>query len=166
MATVQSKDAKACFVFDGDFNAHHVEWLGSVSPTDCHGIAAHDFANSSGCQQLVDGPTHTCGNRLDLVLTDVPGAVGVEVRAPIGTLDHSALCVDLTLEQQVPQFSVRREFYLKGRVCWDAVRDDLTAASWGAVYRSPKPEVAFSDVLLDVVRRRVPSKVLRMRSTD
>ena len=60
--------------------------------------------------------------------------------------------MDLILEQQVPQFSVRKEVYLKGRVCWDAVRDDLDAASWGAVYRPPEPEVAFSGVLLDVVR--------------
>ena len=92
--------------------------------------------------------------------------VDVQVRAPIGSSDHRALRVDLTLEQQVPQFSVRKEVYLKGRVCWDAVRDDLAAASWGDVYRSPEPEVAFADVLLNVVRRRVPSKVLRMRSTD
>ena len=114
----------------------------------------------------MDGPTHAYGNRLDLVLTDVPGVVDVKVCAPIGRSDHCALRVDLTLKQQVPQFSVRREVYLKGRVCWDAVRDDLAAISWGAVYRSPEPEVAFADVLLDVVRRRVLSKVHRMRSTD
>ena len=58
MAEAQSRDAKESFVFVGDFNAHHVEWLESVSDTDVHGTAAHDFAFASGCRQLVDGPTH------------------------------------------------------------------------------------------------------------
>ena len=52
----ENKTTKTSFVFAGDFHAHHVEWLDSVSFTDCHGIAARDFATSIGCQQLVDGP--------------------------------------------------------------------------------------------------------------
>ena len=79
MATIQESDSKASFVFMGDFNAHHIEWLRSVSPTDGHGRAAFDFANLSGCDQLVDCPTHVSGNCLDLLLTDVPGVVNVSV---------------------------------------------------------------------------------------
>ena len=37
MARVQSVDDKAVFVFVGDANAHHSEWLESASPTDRHG---------------------------------------------------------------------------------------------------------------------------------
>ena len=43
MARVQSVDDKAVFVFLGDANAHHPEWLGSVSSTDRHGRDALDF---------------------------------------------------------------------------------------------------------------------------
>ncbi len=74
-AMIQDQDRKAAFVSVGDYNAHHREWLESVSPTDSHDRAALDFANISGCSQLV-GPTHLAGNQLDLVLTDVPEAVG------------------------------------------------------------------------------------------
>ncbi len=70
MAMIQDDDRKAAFVFVGDYNAHHREWLESVSPNDSHGRAALDFANVSGCSQLVVGPMHLAGNRLDLVLTD------------------------------------------------------------------------------------------------
>ncbi len=58
MSVIQDDDRKAAFVFVGDFNAHHREWLESVSPTDSHGRAALHFANVSGCSQLVAGPTH------------------------------------------------------------------------------------------------------------
>ena len=58
MAATQKDDQKAVFIFVGDFNAHHWEWLTSVSPTDAHGRAALDFANVSGCTQLVSGPIH------------------------------------------------------------------------------------------------------------
>ena len=53
MADVQQADRKSSFVFVGDFNAHHREWLGSVSQTDAHGRCLLDFATSSGCEQLV-----------------------------------------------------------------------------------------------------------------
>ena len=49
MARVQSVDDKAVFV--GDINAHHSEWLESVSPTDRHGHDAPDFCNLLGCEQ-------------------------------------------------------------------------------------------------------------------
>ncbi len=55
LAVIEDEDQKAAFVFIGDYNAHHREWLESVSPADSHGCAALDFANVSGCSQLVMG---------------------------------------------------------------------------------------------------------------
>ncbi len=71
VSVIQDDDQKAAFVFIGDFNAHHREWLKSISPTDSYSRAALDFGNVSGCSQLVAGPMHLAGNRLDLVLTDI-----------------------------------------------------------------------------------------------
>ena len=59
VARVQSVDDKTVFVFVGDSNAHHSEWLESVSPTYRHGRDALDFCNLSGCEQLVLGPILT-----------------------------------------------------------------------------------------------------------
>ena len=39
MAAVQSEDVRASFLFVGDVNGHHQEWLGSTT-TNHHGIAA------------------------------------------------------------------------------------------------------------------------------
>ena len=75
MAAVYAADARASFLFLGDFNGHHQEWLGSTT-TNRHGVAALDFATVSGCAQLVVGPTHARGGTLDLLMTDVPDLVG------------------------------------------------------------------------------------------
>ena len=58
MAAVQAEDVRESFLFVGDLNGHHQEWLGSTT-TNRLGVAAFDFANVSGCDQLVVGqPMH------------------------------------------------------------------------------------------------------------
>ena len=75
MAAVQAGDFRASFLFVGDLNGHHQEWLGSMT-TNRHGVAAFDFATVSGCDQSVVGPTHARGGTLDLLMTDVPDSTG------------------------------------------------------------------------------------------
>ena len=71
MAAVLVEDVRVSFLFVGDLNIHHREWLGSTT-TNCHGVAAFDFTTVSGRYQLVVGPTHEVGRTLDLLMTDVP----------------------------------------------------------------------------------------------
>ena len=52
MASVQTEDIRASFLFVGDLNGHHQEWLGSTT-ANRHGVAAFDFATVSGYDQLV-----------------------------------------------------------------------------------------------------------------
>ena len=59
------RDARASFLFVGDSNGHHQEWLGSTT-TNRHGVAAVDFATVSGYDQLVIDPTHAHRETLDL----------------------------------------------------------------------------------------------------
>ncbi len=70
----------------------------------------------AGCSQLVAGPSHLAGNRLDLVLTDVPDTVKVTTLAPLGTSDHSAISIQLSLRQNIPAYTVTKEVFLKGHV--------------------------------------------------
>ena len=53
MAAVQAADARASFLFVGDLNGHHQEWLGS-STTNRHGVATLEFATVSGCDRGSD----------------------------------------------------------------------------------------------------------------
>ena len=50
------EDVLASFLFVGDLNGHHQEWLGSTT-TNHHGVAAIDFTTASGCDHLVVGGT-------------------------------------------------------------------------------------------------------------
>ena len=60
MAAVLAEDVRASFLFVGNFNGHHQEWLSSTT-TNRHGVAAFDFATVSGCDQLVVGVPPTSG---------------------------------------------------------------------------------------------------------
>ena len=60
MAAVKAADARASFLFVGDLNGRHQEWLGSTT-MNRHGVAALDFVTVSGCDQLEIGPTHARG---------------------------------------------------------------------------------------------------------
>ena len=109
MASIQENDRKAAFLFVGDFNAHHRDWLNSVSPSDCHGLRAIDFSTESGCDQLIQRPTHRSGNTLELIFTDVPGVVTRNVGIPIGTSDHSFVSAIIRTEQVVPKVCSSRK---------------------------------------------------------
>ena len=98
MAAVLAEDARASFLFVGDLNGHHQEWLGSPT-TNRHGVAAFDFATVSGCDQLVVGTTHARGGPLDLLMTDVRDF----------------------LTQAVPNLCVSRKVFLKHQVNWNTL---------------------------------------------
>ena len=115
MAAVQAEDVRASFLFVGDLNGHHQEWLGSTT-TNRHGVAAFDFATVSGCHQLVVGPTHAPGGTLDLLMTDVPDLVRVAIVAPIGNSDHSSLSTVISMAQAVPNLCMSRKVLLKHQV--------------------------------------------------
>ena len=115
MAAVQAADARASFIFVGDLNGHHQQWLGSTT-TNRHGVAALDFATVSGCDQLVIGPTRSRGGTIDLLMTGVPDLVRVGVVAPLGNSDHSSLSIAISMAQAIPNLCVSRRAPLKHRV--------------------------------------------------
>ena len=102
MAAIQENDRKASFVFIGDFNAHHKEWLNSISQTDCHGLRALDFSSESGCDQIIHSLTHRSGNCFDLIFADTPGVVAGNVGSPVGTSDHCYVSAKIKTEHAVP----------------------------------------------------------------
>ena len=123
MAAMQAEDVRASFMFAGDLNGHHQEWLGSTT-SNRHGVAAFDFATVSGCDQLVVGPTHARSRTLDL-MTDVPDHqvkfLFLAVVAPTGNSDHSSLSAVISMAQAVPNFPVRKKVFQKHQVNWNTV---------------------------------------------
>ena len=166
MSSIQENDRKAAFIFVGDFNAHHREWLNSVSPTDRHGLSALDFATQSGCEQLIQRPTHRSGNTLDLLFTDVPGVVSSNVGTPIGTSDHTFISAIIRTEQVVPEVSSSRKIYLKSQANWVAVQRDLKHLNWSNLLHQDDASEPLSADCLEIIDRHVPSRTVTFRNKD
>ena len=128
MAAVQAEDVRYSFLFVGDLNGHHQEWLGSAT-TNRHGVAAFGFTTVSGCDQLVVGPTHTRAGTLDLLMTEVPDLVRVSNVSPIGNSDHSSLSAVISMAQAVPNLCVSRKVFLKHQVNWNTVCGEIAGST-------------------------------------
>ena len=138
MAAVQAEDVRSSFLFVGDLNGHHQEWLGSMT-TNRHGVAAFDFATVSGCDQLVVAPTHASGGTLDLLMTDVPDLSRIAVVAPIGNSDHSSLSAFISMDQAVLNLCVSRKVFLKHQVNWNTVCSAIRELPWHNIWLSDNP---------------------------
>ena len=82
--------------------------------------------------QLVRCPTHIAGNRLDLVMTEVPDIVDVFFGTPLGTSDHCFVCCVLRVEQSVLEYHIRSTVFLKHHTNWT-----MSAVQSGALLVAP-----------------------------
>ena len=166
MAAVQAEDVHASFLFVGDSNGHHKEWLGSAT-TNRHGVASFGFTSQlSGCDQLVVGPTHARGGTLDLLMTDVPDLLRVSAVARIGNSDHSSLSAVISMAQAVPNLCVSRKVFLKHQVNWNTVCVAMQDLPWRSIWSAHNSVEALNEHLLLLVGRFVPTKIIRVRNKD
>ena len=165
MAGVQAENMRASFLFVGDLNGHHQEWLGSTV-TNRHGVAAFDFATVSGCVEFVVGPTHARGGTLYLLMTDVPDLVWDSVAAPIGNSDHSSLSAVISMAQVVSSLCVSRKVFLKHQVNWNTVCGAMQDLPWCNTWSADNRVDVLNEHLLQLVGRFVPTKVIRVRNKD
>ena len=138
----------------------------SLSPTDRNCREALEFCNLSGCAHLIHCPTNIVGNRLDLVMTDVPDVVDVFFGTPLqGTSDHFFVSCVLWVEQSVPN-NIRNTYFLKHHTNWDNVRCAVRSCTWYTILKSADPLDAFDRAIGEIIGRLVPTTVLRSTSED
>ena len=166
IASIQENDRKAAFLFVGDFNAHHRECLNSVSPTDHHGLRAIDFSTESGCDQLIQRPTHRSGSTLYLIFTDVPGVITSNVGSPVGTSDHTYISAHTRTKQVVPEIPSSRKIYLKSQGDWNGVQSDLSQLNWPHFYCQDDSIEPLNNVFVEIIDRCIPSRVVTFRNKD
>ena len=111
-----SKIADAVIV-RGNLNVHHQSWLRFSSHDSARGRLLKDICDVHGLRQLVTQPTRG-EYLLDLVLSDIPNKLQIEVRSKIA--DHACILV------KVPDVVETRTF--EARVVWKY--DD---ANWQAM---------------------------------
>ena len=143
---MQAEDIRVSFLFVGDLNGHHQEWLGSTT-ANRHGVAAFDFATVSGCDQLIVGPIYVRRGTLHLLMTDVRDLVRVAVVAPIGNSDHSSLSAVISMAQVVPNLSLSRKVLMKHQVNWNTACGAIRGLPWRNIWIADNPVEVLNEYL-------------------
>ena len=97
----------------GDFNLPDIDWptLNSDSPVSNNFC---EFVFESNLTQLVESSTHTCGNILDLVLTNSPEYVTLLTVHPQDlqciASDHSLITFTASFKRSVPSSTIKEVF--------------------------------------------------------
>ena len=155
MAAVQAEHVRTSFLFVGDLNGHHREWLGSTT-TNRYGVTTFYFANVSRCDQLVVGSTHARYGTPDLLMTDIHDLVPVPAVAPIGNADHSSLSVVISISQAVPNLYVRNMFFHHG-INWNAVCGVIQDLPWRNIWSADNHVKLLNEHMSLLVGRCVPT---------
>ena len=100
----------------GDFNLPEINWS-TLSGNSAASDNFCEFIFDSNLTQLVDTPTHTCGNMLDLVLTNCPEQISnLLVHPPqyqCVSSDHHLITFSVALRHCIPSPSIREVFNFK-----------------------------------------------------
>ena len=132
----------------GDFNVHHVEWLGSRS-SDSAGTHVYNFSLTQSLTQIIDFPTRYPDNSqhspslLDLCLVSNPSLFSVSCHSPLGYSDHALISINLELG---PKFGIEspyhRTSYNYFQADWDSFRDFLRDGPWNVFFSLPAEDCA------------------------
>ena len=145
----------------GDMNVHHASWLSS-SCTTAAGEALRDIAADCSLKQMVRGPTHIHGNRLDLVLTSMPDITSVTVGQRV--TDHDMILARLRMP--MPKTTeITRKVHNFGKADWALLHDSIIEEDWGSIGTANVSDAAesFTNQLRTLIDAAIPQKVVQER---
>ena len=106
----------------GDLNLPDVPW--SDGEARGRGAVVLEAATEALMEQLVDFPTHTRGNILDVIITNVPERIfDVEDVGRLGKSDHCMMSAKVSIMNKEPVKQVQRQNWAKAN--WAAMERDL-----------------------------------------
>ena len=109
---------------------------------------------------------HIAGNRLDLMLTNIPDIVDAFVDTPLSTSDHCFVICVLCVEQSLPVYNVRSTIFVNHRTNCDSIRSAVRNFTWSTILKAADSLVAFNQAIGEVIGRYVSITVLHSRSGD
>jgi hypothetical protein len=121
------RSAEKNSVFIGDFNLPDIDWqTGAAGSRSSDAIV--EAATAAGLRQLVEFPTHTRGNVLDLVTTNVPERVeNVREGERVGRSDHVVVQCELTMDRNSNN-RIKVKNWSKAE--WKSIRDGIKNTVW------------------------------------
>jgi hypothetical protein len=142
----------------GDFNLPGVDWTTGYCRANERQIV--DVMEDKFMAQMVDFPTHTKGNILDLVITNMPERI-LEVREEgrLGKSDHSILVVEVSVGKGEEK---KEEVKYDWRGAdWQEMHSLLRERKWQQEIRAADTEKAwniFAEKIKEVTEKCVPVK--------
>ena len=88
-------------------------------------------------------PSHISGNRLDLVMTNVPDIVDVVVGTRLRTSDHCFVSCVLHVEQSVLEYNVNSTVLSQHRMNLDSVHSAVRSFTYSTLLKQADPLVMF-----------------------
>lgn len=161
---LQSKTNATTTLLAGDYNAHHREWLQSIRDTDDPGQQTLTLCTTQGLTQLVNGATHQKGNRLDLIMCDMPHLCSEVLITPeVGSSDHYLLKTSVALSA-IQEPAAPRQVWIYSRADWDGMREELAAMNWDNMLNPNDPELSctrMTKAILTAMEHHIPQRTLR-----
>jgi hypothetical protein len=111
----------------GDFNLPNIQWetgqaRGKVDEELLEAIQA------AGLDQLIDFPTHTRGNILDLILTNIPDRIhNIEDKGRLGRSDHCVISFEVDMAITKKQPTVIKNWKTAD---WQSIRAGISNTVW------------------------------------
>ena len=145
-------------IFIGDFNLPEIDWENGFA----RGRAAvlMEAAENTLMEQMVTFTTHIRGNRLDLLLTNVPErVVDVQEAGRLGHSDHSMILAKVNLNrQEVRKTKAQLDW---NRADWTSMKADMAGVNWREELQNKSGSEAwdtFRDLLNSTVDKHVPER--------
>ena len=150
----------------GDFKLPGIDWVNGVANGGDEGFvqALHENLFS----QLVEFPTHTKGNCLDLIVSNIPERIGnISEVGRLGKSDHCIIQFELAVSHKIVKEKIKTKNWK--RADWDRINIELEATVWPTTEDQTTAEEAWKllrDRLDDVIDRNVPTCSFRPRKSD
>ena len=150
----------------GDLNLADVSWPDGQSSCELQSNFVSFLTEELGHVQLINSPTHTSGNTLDLVFTNIQNLV-----KNVKVLDHNEMCLsdhfgitfNLEVKTKYIKQSKRSIFnYSKGD--YRGLNSDLLNVNWDNIFRSNDPYPAwhhFKNILNSCCERWIPKITIK-----
>ena len=146
---IRSVDRNSILI--GDFNLPDIDWESGQARGASKKVM--EAAEDKLLEQLVDFSTHTRGNILDLLLTNIPEQIlGVEENGRLGHSDHSMILVTVAVKADAKAKATTQPDWNKAD--WGKMREELSKVDWRGQLEGKSGQEAW-----DMLKKRMQEAV-------
>ena len=167
LRNIASRKKLKAHIVVGDFNLSNTSWPTGNSSVELERQFTDLFCDL-GLVQLIDKPTHDSGNTLDLLLTNLVGAVSnisVLEKDEICPSDHRGILFSLKIKARMK--TTKRKIFNYKKANWDRLNNDLKSVRWDQYLKYCDAETGwyrFKNILGQRMEQHIPTIVIKDRN--